>query len=412
MGTVFQDVIVSIKYEVDEAGGKKEVERVTQATDIFGKTSVKTYKKVGKGMKQVSETMKGVSKAATQSLAITLPLMFSFQQVSKAMKSILDPAYEMVGVQEIYNDLLAVKYLPTALEQLDSVLALGDAWALQDEGQRLIEGNMIRTTQLTGDLVSFVSQATMAFGAFGAAVPAIGRPLAEAGGAILSTAVGLAALTDENTRTITSMSGLGSAIAISGTDIVGDFATSLKTLKEDPSGKLAISGLVALFTNFGLSVPGLGTAASVGFMSNLVFSLTDTTKLDAEQKKIYNSFVDIYSLIKQIPVIGWLLPNAPEKLVYSVSSMTPMSAEFANRLGYKGGYNVPSKTDFISRPNGGIASFAPDDTIIGMKDFSQLGGGGTVINVTVQGNASRETADEIARQVDRVLNDSMKRMAR
>lgn len=50
-----------------------------------------------------------------------------------------------------------------------------------------------------------------------------------------------------------------------------------------------------------------------------------------------------------------------------------------------------------------------------MKDLSNIGKGNifnTEITINVSGNATRETADDISRAVDRAVDDAMKRLVR
>jgi len=57
--------------------------------------------------------------------------------------------------------------------------------------------------------------------------------------------------------------------------------------------------------------------------------------------------------------------------------------------------------DFISRPGQPASNFSPQDTIIGVKDTSALGGGRGNINITIQGYNKDPTtlAQEVARQI-------------
>jgi uncharacterized phage infection (PIP) family protein YhgE len=59
----------------------------------------------------------------------------------------------------------------------------------------------------------------------------------------------------------------------------------------------------------------------------------------------------------------------------------------------------PHYTDFISRPGQPVQSFSPSDTIVGMKDISNMGGQGITVNISVNGSANRETAEMIKKEL-------------
>ena len=65
--------------------------------------------------------------------------------------------------------------------------------------------------------------------------------------------------------------------------------------------------------------------------------------------------------------------------------------------------------DFVMRPGGGATSFSPDDTIIGVKDTSKLGGGGTTtINnyYNVQGYTEQQLTDKFRAIIERYNADA------
>ena len=66
--------------------------------------------------------------------------------------------------------------------------------------------------------------------------------------------------------------------------------------------------------------------------------------------------------------------------------------DWLKALNKPGGDGTPPHNDFIWRANGGATSFSPDDTIIGVKDPSALGGGSggsTIINNYINGNGDK-----------------------
>lgn len=56
---------------------------------------------------------------------------------------------------------------------------------------------------------------------------------------------------------------------------------------------------------------------------------------------------------------------------------------------------LPDKNDFIMRPGGIATTFSPDDTIIGIKDTSKLGGGGNTINANITINGTNLSPNEL-----------------
>jgi hypothetical protein len=77
------------------------------------------------------------------------------------------------------------------------------------------------------------------------------------------------------------------------------------------------------------------------------------------------------------------------------------------------GLNIPTIRpemfgDFIARPGQPVATFSPDDTVIGVKDTGMFGGGTNVqigsINVTGYDKDPQELAYEVAVAISRELN--------
>jgi hypothetical protein len=78
------------------------------------------------------------------------------------------------------------------------------------------------------------------------------------------------------------------------------------------------------------------------------------------------------------------LTNVPSGIKVAVKRFGAMQANMGRR-----GFN-----DFVQRPGQPATNFSPDDTIIGVKDTSLLGGGGgqTIILQNVHINADNPTA--------------------
>ena len=166
-----------------------------------------------KSTKEVKEQSKVVKKLGEDlsSFSVTLPILFGFQSISKGMESLIDPALQMFGVTEAYNEFLALKYMPTALEQLDQVLETGSAWLDTSEAERKAEGDMVLWTKRISEAVTYTAQWSQIMAAIGETIPLVGRSM----GALAGTAFGLttatAALTDEQGRLVATMSGFEAA---------------------------------------------------------------------------------------------------------------------------------------------------------------------------------------------------------
>lgn len=69
-----------------------------------------------------------------------------------------------------------------------------------------------------------------------------------------------------------------------------------------------------------------------------------------------------------------------------------------------GGGDVDSAGDFMSRPGQDLLKFSPNDTIIGVKDPSKLGGGGSIINIqNLYASNPHDFAVEIQRELNRFV---------
>jgi len=261
-----QDIVIKTKFLEDVKGFEKTIAKLEEMRDS-GLITNTQFKQFTKTMGNLGgDTAKGAKKHAiyTQNLkqqqkelkknefymknlgkalgsfSVTLPLLFGFQQIGQAMKSLVDPAMELVGVTELYNEFLALKYLPTALEQLDNVIALGEEWGNQSEEQRKMEGDMILFTNRMAELVSYTAQLSTMFAAIGEALPTIdltpfgigieltGRSAGAAFGAVLGLTSGIWALGDQTANTVVTMSGMEAAVGVRLTDALSRFLTTAK----------------------------------------------------------------------------------------------------------------------------------------------------------------------------------------
>jgi len=245
---------------IDKVSGKAKqiTDSLTTLDQGIKKTITTTYKqaksgyvvdkintKLIKSTKSYADQIEELSKSWTGMFRIFLPMMFGFQQMSRTMKSAIEPALDLVGATELYQQFLAIKYLPTALEQLENVMNLGEAWMDQSEAQRKAEGDLVLLTYQLSELVSVIAQANLLFGAFGDLIPTIslepfgvgveitGRQMIGLATTVGTLTSGLATLGDETGRTISLFGGLGQAMAIEGTDAISRFAEKMGWLRNN-----------------------------------------------------------------------------------------------------------------------------------------------------------------------------------
>lgn len=226
-----------------EAGTKKIYD--------YRKKLSETNKEVDRGSKSFKELNKNIS-----TISITLPLLFGSQQLSKGMESLIDPALELLGVTDLYNTFLALKYLPTAEEQLENVLEVGDAWLSESESQRKAEGDTVLMIKHMADAVSYAAQLATTFAAIGKALPEIdltpfgvgirisGEEAGAAIGATMGFSLALGALGDKAGNVTSTILGMEAAVGIGMTDAVGKFSNSVKDAV-DESGNLDFGKLSA-----------------------------------------------------------------------------------------------------------------------------------------------------------------------
>jgi len=322
MPTLYQDLVIREKWEIIGEGQKRKTEKWLETLEKKGGEYQKVTKKMirtassGWAMydKQIKLLGKNLKSSMLGALSITLPLMFGFQAVGKAMKSLLDPALDMVGATELYQQFLALKYLPTALDQLDNVIALGDEWDAQSDAQKKAEGDALLLTNQLADLVSYTAQAAQTGAALGEAIPLIGRNLGALAGVVLGTGTGLAALSTESGRTMTTFSGLGQAVGILTSDSLTQFAKKLGLIKDEnlPDVREALSETTDKFsettnkittytgswsssvstatstiktdlTTLSTDTGTIGTALGTGFIANMISGM-DSKKKELEAK--------------------------------------------------------------------------------------------------------------------------------
>lgn len=164
-----------------------------------------------KEQQKLNKEMKDASKAIS-AFSVTLPLLFGFQSVSTGISSLIDPAMNLLGVTDLYNQFLALKYLPTAEEQLENVLATGEAWLDESESQRKAEGDMLLFTKQIADSIAYMAEWANIGGAIGRIVPVLGESIGTGlGVAFAGLNVAMVAADVSGSRIVSQFSGMQSA---------------------------------------------------------------------------------------------------------------------------------------------------------------------------------------------------------
>jgi hypothetical protein len=219
--SVYEQGLASINEQI---AATVEMERTARKElTQTAKTKAKTDKK---GTADSKKNLKTIADAVS-SFSVTLPLLFGFQQLSQGIGNLLDPAMQLLGVNQLQQQFLAIKYLPTAKKQLDKVLEMGDAIDNTSDDQRGAEGEMLLLVKQMSDVISYASQMAMSFAAIGEAFPLIGR----SAGAALGAATGLAAafltLGSDEGQVISYFEGMDAAVALTATDLAGNMMNAL-----------------------------------------------------------------------------------------------------------------------------------------------------------------------------------------
>jgi hypothetical protein len=212
---------------------KEKAELVAQqqkARQEIEKTAKTKEKADKKGTKDAKKSAKEVSNAIAD-FSVTLPLLFGFQQLSKGIGSLIDPAMDLLQVNQLEQQFLAIKYLPTAEKQLNKVLDMADGWDAQSESQREAEGDMLLFTKQISDAISYTAQLTMTYAALGEAIPLVGRNMGAATGLAIGLSTSMLTLSSETGQVISYFQGMDAAVALTASDMAGQMMDSLNMFK-------------------------------------------------------------------------------------------------------------------------------------------------------------------------------------
>lgn len=116
-----------------------------------------------------------------------------------------------------------------------------------------------------------------------------------------------------------------------------------------------------------------------------------------------NEIAQLDALIKKMDQAAQARARANSQSGKGSNAFMGMIDDFV--IGIKTGKpaSMSKYNDFISRPNGQIASFSSDDTIIGVKNPGSLGGNSITITGNIYGTDPKEMADAIMVQLRRKI---------
>jgi hypothetical protein len=397
---------------------KKKELGVVEKTETSKKDRLKE-KSDKKGVKSSKKSLKEVNMAA-KTLSITLPLMFGFQQASQSIKSLIDPAMELAGVNSTYQQFLAIKYLPTALEQLDLVLKQGDAWDQQSEDERKTEGNLLLLTKQMMDFVTYAAEMATTFGAIGEILPNIdltpfgvgieitGREMGTAAGLAIALSTGLQVMGSESGRTAENVVGFGGAVAMWGSGKMADFLTQVGIANGTDS-----KGLPKLQTELDKSKSSTET-----FSSKVGDLFTDLGTIAGDWiAKVISDLTgwDVTTVKKDMELLKAGV-KIPFYLLFPGMAVWDALKWVGSKVGSWFGSALGMGDGIVQ--NGRIITTDPDDFIIATTDPSGLGmGGGQSINSSPTFNISANISSsydvrQLATELNKYWTSDMERISK
>jgi hypothetical protein len=403
-----------------------------------GVDMVKSSKAIAGSSKDYKKGFLGMGLSMTEVLSKTLPLIFATQNLSKAMKSAIDPALDMVGANDLYQQMLAMKYLPTALKQLDNVLEMGDAWSAQSEQERTAEGDTALLVYQMSELLNYTAQGVNTFKALAGIIPEIdlaplgigiklsGDNLASFLGITLNAVPAIATLRSETGQTVSIFGGFSQAVAITGTDALAAFTTKLfpattattsfrhAALNATTDTTTGFSGMstdlssiintiIGKFTEIKSTLVGIGTkigedaktsaiSAGQGFVNKLASELGNISPIVSAFNIIGQKFEAFYNSIRSLPIVGGLFPE------WKFTPITPTLGRGATGSFAEGGV--------VTRPTTALIGERGPEVVIPLDRIGSIGGVYITINTsTIGGNT-----DALAREISEKLSFELSRV--
>ena len=237
----------------DQATAQQKSKKETQG---IVKEEKKKQKQSNKNTKETKKNVKSI-KDSIASFSVTLPLLFGSQSISKGIESAIGPSLELLGVQQVYSQFMALKYLPTAELLLDQVLEFGDNMeeVSAEEGYSLLIG------KLTAESVGFTAEIANMGAAIGQIIPGVGASFGALTGAVAGATASANVLGDENLRLMAIFDGVGSVAQVEmvgGLTKLTDWIGITNTKSNALSGELM--GLIGDFNAGRISVDEFAAA--------------------------------------------------------------------------------------------------------------------------------------------------------
>jgi len=380
-------------YSMDKSGNlsNKFTGKIKNVGSVM-KGAYTTTQNTAKGFANLFGTMKG-------SLSILLPTMFGFQNISKAMKSAVDPALELVGANQLYQQMLAIKYLPTALKQLDAVAELGDEWMNESDSQRESEGDMILAIDKMSEFATYTAQNTMLLGALGDAFPTIeltifgtgieltGRTIGSFLGLTGSLATGLSVLADKGSSTAITFGGFEQAVGIKATDAIA----SLGLNAEDTKTKLEDSTVAGSTFNDMIDImnPDLVTSSTAFWKLTEKVGTYFTKLMGIPERKKLEIETNIENVILSTGILKQSIDNFKDKTITLTIQSVILGAflQILNMVKSLGKIAL----DYLLSGTRQYGGYIPSTGLYEMHAGERVvtaGGGGVNFNPTVNINAS------------------------
>lgn len=387
----------AIKFEdIKRKKEKDENEKKYRKQSIADRKKRRALKEQELSLKKQSQTMNSIYRTA-------LPFLFVTQAAAQAFKSILQPANDLVGVQETLNDLTAAAFLPTAIENLDAVINFGTELNNLDEAKRRNLGSNIRLGEVTTNVASTITEATLAGAGFGNILGGVTAGLGAA-------AVGASILNDKQLTMVASIMGPMST-ALANTQVGWSDVRAEQKKVEVMVDRLAEQGadpeiIKMLSTPASNTIDGWKKALDslIEYYNELSRRTGGGSIKHPTTKEQPTATIPIYVPIQTIPTsgpglgkVGGSYTNTPS---IDTSKINPNINTYAPK-GSLSGFN-----DFISRPGSAPVSFSNQDTIIGVKKPEQMFGSSSNVtqNITINVTGTkdmdeRRLSDLIGRQI-------------
>jgi len=126
MAVTKEQILIDIK----TIGEMKNLANAVQNLKLMERQGINTTKQMGR-MEEYASGLGVTTGQLTSSFGRfkmeLLGVMFFGMSLQKTFADILDPARKLVGVQEVWSDLLGARLVPAALDELQAVLDINDA---------------------------------------------------------------------------------------------------------------------------------------------------------------------------------------------------------------------------------------------------------------------------------------------